>query len=70
MKQTWRMKLSSWLGGFVRRISNHYYGCCDSNWKNCNKCKHTEERERDISRSEMWDKTLDAIAREIERGEI
>lgn len=28
-----------------------------------------KEKERDISRSEMWDKTLDTIAREIERGE-
>jgi hypothetical protein len=29
-----------------------------------------KERERDISRSEMWDKTLDTIAREIRQGEI
>lgn len=46
MKQTLLMKIESWLLGTIRKIRNHYYGCCESIWKNCDKCKYViQERE-------------------------
>ena len=40
MKQTLMMKINSYVSGIIRRICNHYYGCCNRDWKNCNKCKY------------------------------
>lgn len=39
MREPLYWKIKRVIGGFIRRLSHHYYGCCSNNFKNCNKCE-------------------------------
>ena len=43
MKTPLSWKIKSVIFGFIRRICNHYYGCCNNITKNCDKCKYAKE---------------------------
>lgn len=35
----WYWKLNTKIRNFIVKLTHHKYGCCDSVWHNCDKCK-------------------------------
>ena len=44
MREPLYWKIRRVIGGIIRRLSRHYYGCCQNNFKNCDKCKYVIEK--------------------------
>ena len=47
MKQTLLMKIETFVCNAIRKICNHYYGCCQPIWRNCDRCKYVKGDKRE-----------------------
>lgn len=54
MREPLYWKIKRIIGGIIRRLSHHYYGCCENQFKDCRKCNYGMDEYK-----ESWNKYID-----------